>query len=532
MSRQQPEFSQPMRGNLRLRDDDLFDDAGGGESGGEGMLHFKDLLPRLLARWHWILLCALLGLGWGLYTVWRAVPLYQSRATVLVRDYNVTAMGQLDSAEFDLRNTQAIETVRAGMTRFRLFELVAADPLVRELEGLEPPKKPLLPFFGVPEKPLEGDVPSMSKLAGMIAGWVAVEVRPDTRLIDIAVKHPRPEVSQVIANRLVHHYIEDRTESRSSGQQTNLEFLIEESKRVKDELQAAQSVLTAYSAPLDAEKALAAAETAVGTLSLRYRAKHPKMIEAQARLEQAEKTFRQFMGRAVRNPSDLDYWASHLARVGDLDTPGAIGEMRDLLVSRRAVLESEIESQNSLYRSLLGQIETREVSVKQTEAEVAPHEMARPGRHVYPQKTRMVIQGTVLGLFAGLGLAFLFHVLDNKLHTVADVEKQFNAPVLSAIAAIDAGSMAPKKGRKPAPKPGEDEALVAARQHWDPLLVFHAEGGKTHYAEMFRVLRTSISLLGPPEQRKITMVTSALPSEGKTFVATNLAVALAQQGLN
>lgn len=48
---------------------------------------------------------------------------------------------------------------------------------------------------------------------------------------------------------------------------------------------------------------------------------------------------------------------------------------------------------------------------------------------------------------------------------------------------------------------------------------------------MFRVLRTSVSLLGPASQRKITMITSALPSEGKTLVAANLAVAMAQQGL-
>ena len=50
-------------------------------------------------------------------------------------------------------------------------------------------------------------------------------------------------------------------------------------------------------------------------------------------------------------------------------------------------------------------------------------------------------------------------------------------------------------------------------------------------AEAFRSLRTSLSLLGKVEQRKVTLFTSAAPSEGKSFCAINHAISLAQQGL-
>ena len=50
-------------------------------------------------------------------------------------------------------------------------------------------------------------------------------------------------------------------------------------------------------------------------------------------------------------------------------------------------------------------------------------------------------------------------------------------------------------------------------------------------AESFRTLRASISLLGDEENRRVLMVTSAIPSEGKTFNSINLAAALATQGL-
>src|SRR5207237_4481040 len=49
-------------------------------------------------------------------------------------------------------------------------------------------------------------------------------------------------------------------------------------------------------------------------------------------------------------------------------------------------------------------------------------------------------------------------------------------------------------------------------------------------AEAFRNLRAALSLLGPESERKISLFTSALPSEGKSFTSTNYAVALAQQG--
>src|SRR5207245_7840501 len=49
-------------------------------------------------------------------------------------------------------------------------------------------------------------------------------------------------------------------------------------------------------------------------------------------------------------------------------------------------------------------------------------------------------------------------------------------------------------------------------------------------AEAFRTLRAALSLLGPESERKISLFTSALPGEGKSFTSANYAVALAQQG--
>ena len=49
-------------------------------------------------------------------------------------------------------------------------------------------------------------------------------------------------------------------------------------------------------------------------------------------------------------------------------------------------------------------------------------------------------------------------------------------------------------------------------------------------AEAFRNLRAALALLGPEAERKVSLFTSAVPNEGKSFSSANYSLALAQQG--
>jgi Mrp family chromosome partitioning ATPase len=49
-------------------------------------------------------------------------------------------------------------------------------------------------------------------------------------------------------------------------------------------------------------------------------------------------------------------------------------------------------------------------------------------------------------------------------------------------------------------------------------------------AEAFRNLRAALALLGPEVERKVSLFTSAVPNEGKSFTSANYSLALAQQG--
>jgi capsular exopolysaccharide synthesis family protein len=81
-----------------------------------------------------------------------------------------------------------------------------------------------------------------------------------------------------------------------------------------------------------------------------------------------------------------------------------------------------------------------------------------------------------------------------------------------------------------AEKKGLVETLPKAAQKWDQRIIFRPGLSETVFAEMFRILRASISLLGDEKKRSVTLFSSAVPGEGKTLISANFAISSAQQG--
>jgi capsular exopolysaccharide synthesis family protein len=60
--------------------------------------------------------------------------------------------------------------------------------------------------------------------------------------------------------------------------------------------------------------------------------------------------------------------------------------------------------------------------------------------------------------------------------------------------------------------------------------IYVKENGKDYINEAFRIVRTNIEFINNAENRKVTMVTSATPTNGKTFITLNLAISFAIKG--
>jgi len=494
-----------------------------------GVFDLAYLLPRLIARWHWILIGILLGIVLGVINIRMSVPEYRSTATVRVKSQNSGSMGNSsESDDIDLQSLEAAEDIRSDFDRTELFLAVASDPTVRNLANLIPPDPPSLMgiFTGneAVKKKVSADAPEPEQLSGMISGWTSSEVRRGTRLIDISVNHTDPDAAQVIANQIVKQFINIREGVNEEGKKSDLQHLLAAAKERESELETARRRAGSYTPALEAEKEMAVAEKAVQDLSIRYGPKHPKIISATDHIDLKTKILLSAMMDVLSNDLEADYWRGFQDQIDDIRNEENFRELRNAMKLRASLLTNSVETKNELYNTLLSRVGVLKTDAEGVEAEVIKHEDApRAWAPFSPNRKKIMVKTTMLGLCGGLALAFMFQFVDNKIHGVADIEQTLGISILSAIQKL----------------PPEEELLKEMESIRDlPVSMKHicptlaVPGWKTDFvhSEMFRVLRASISLLGDTNQRKITMITSSVPGEGKTFCAANLALAYAKQG--
>lgn len=133
--------------------------------------------------------------------------------------------------------------------------------------------------------------------------------------------------------------------------------------------------------------------------------------------------------------------------------------------------------------------------------------------------------GTIIGLILGIVLAFVAETLDTTFSTIEDIEKTLDTTVMGIIPFVSMEEIKQKLREKTETPVPDDILEMQARlfSHYDP---------KSTLAESFRNLRTNVHFALIDKSYKTVMVTSSVASEGKTTVAANLAVSLAQIGVN
>ncbi len=136
-----------------------------------------------------------------------------------------------------------------------------------------------------------------------------------------------------------------------------------------------------------------------------------------------------------------------------------------------------------------------------------------PGVPVRPKPMQNLGIGLLVGLGAGIALAFMIEALDNTLKTQANVEAALGVPVLGLIPIIGGK----QEDRDEPQKLRERDFGV----HLDP---------RSLAAECCRSIRTNILFMSPDRPMKTLVVTSPSPREGKTTTAINLAVTMAETG--
>lgn len=185
------------------------------------------------------------------------------------------------------------------------------------------------------------------------------------------------------------------------------------------------------------------------------------------------------------------------AEQAKLDAANSAWEIQQLQ-SNIYALDEKLASYQDTYASMMQAVEqgTNYISIiERASTPVAP---------IAPRVSETVLMAAAIGLSLAVGGALLIEFLDDTLKTADDVTHALNLPTLGAIAHIAVSE--------------DEENLITVRHPRSPT------------AEAFRALRTNIQFSSVDKPVRTLVVTSANPMEGKSVVAANLAVVMAQSG--
>jgi len=199
-----------------------------------------------------------------------------------------------------------------------------------------------------------------------------------------------------------------------------------------------------------------------------------------------------------------------------------VNQMSERMV-QYSILKREAEANKALYDGLLTKLKEAGLSAGLRSSNIRVVDPAMvPTYPSRPAKTRNIVLSFLVGLVGGIGLALLREYMDNTIKTPDDIETLARLPSLAVVPAFaDANSNGSgTKLLKGVSSNGHDKRIELVAQHLP----------KSQMSEAFRALRTALLLSQAEHPPQVILVTSALPREGKTTSAANLAVTLAQLG--
>lgn len=246
----------------------------------------------------------------------------------------------------------------------------------------------------------------------------------------------------------------------------------------------------------------------VASSEKRYKEKHPRMIEARKALDQLNKEIDVAVGSAEQKVQA----AYEAARQNYEQSQKRLLEKKEeiLDLGRKAIVYKSIEREKqvaeSMHAGLIASMNVRLAQVNLINEGANIIDKASPAiRPVSPNIPLNIILGIFGSLAGGVLVAFIVAFMDDRAKSAYDIESVVGLPLLGVIPRI----------RK---LNSSEKAQVA---------VSNADRATT---EAFRSLHSILKVNTIAKDSKVLLFTSTTPSEGKSFVVTNLALMCAMHG--
>ncbi len=479
-------------------------------------------MRQVLSRWWIMLVFAILGYFGALYQL-MIKPLSASAVAVMEVDLRTT---QLIGAELEQERSQVgtiLMTVASKMGGPLLISEVANHPDVQALERVIPPPfsmKPLSMRSEDERRFKAASEVSPSDIGALIAGSVSIAPKPGTTLLEVTVNHPDAMSARVIADTFLTVFIQRVEGEKEGGVSDAFTVLRNESDEAREDLEAAESSIQVYVSALKLNDQIRDQRDLLVALRQRYLPKHPKMIQEEAIYLDLYNRFRREIERAMNTESENEYWSEFTETLSALEERGAGDDVeaanardewlalaQNTLSSRANFLNARVSYQRTLYENLTRRMTEIDIAEENNDAGFLVAERAYVSSKPSQQRLQTLGKGTFAGIAIGFGIAYLISFFDFRIYDVRSAEEITG---LACLAAIPFDTALDRRAH------GDGD--------WEPILV---KEPSTANSESIRNLRAALILLGKKERHKTILMTSALPAEGKTVMAAELAVAFA-----
>lgn len=254
-----------------------------------------------------------------------------------------------------------------------------------------------------------------------------------------------------------------------------------------------------------ANESYLSAREALKQFEERYGPKHPQMASARTRLETAEAALNEQLRIAARGIRAEYEIAQETERGLKRELEAARGQIQrlDRKDYELSVLQRNVQTYRELYDSFLTRFKETDVAGSYQDITARIIDPAvEPRLPESPKKKRIVLLAAIGGLIVGILLAILHHLLSEGIASAEEMESVSQLPVLGVL------------------------PLVTGMGGFRANAVKYVLGKKhTPYSEGIRSVCAALRLTGTVDTKRL-LVASSCPSEGKSSVASSIALSL------
>ncbi len=421
----------------------------------------------ILRRWAWLLILGLvLGAAGGYIGSRFQTPLYQATTRLMV----IQAPQSQNVDPTGLNGQQLTDTY---------IQLLTTQPVLQEASS----------YLGYP----------------ITAKQLNIQQVGTTQVIQLTAADSDPQHAAAIANTLVTSLISQNENLQSGRYMATEQSLQTQISQVQSQISALQATINDISTTAvtdqikQVQAQIDALQTQINALTSQYKdlKQQWQTSDVQTQEQSIQAQINQL--QAVQNSYQQVY--TSLVVQGQ-PVASAVNNSS----TRLAQLQSTLNQYQQVYVNLLNSLESVKLAGLQNTPNVVQIEAAAvPTAPVQPRPLTNTLLAAVVGLMLAGGIVFLVEYLDNTIKTVEDVERLLGLTVIGYIAEMQYSK-------------GSSEELYVTSQPRSPV------------SEAFRLLRTNLEFAGVDKPLRKILVTSASPNEGKSTVAANLAVIMAQGG--